>query len=283
MVSFRITVSFCATLAALTACSDAREYAREKYTGERYGDAVGGPRRPPVLNPAYAQAKQPVVRIAPAAPNAPIVPEKIASAAPTPYDQYDNNGNDTTRTNYVKEWVRGKEEQPITAGRKAFRGSVAALQPAEPVALVPDKPPEHLIRPVPPAPQTKEVPPAIVPESDNGVFIPEPQKRAEAEPSAPVQLSQLQPAAGGQPPASVVYPHLADVPKVPVEFGAVKEGKVDAEKELQMQHESAMEQKKLLNEEPTELSPATLPQVQGMLEDIKGAITGSTPIIQASR
>ncbi|MDX2072839.1 MAG: hypothetical protein SFX19_00560 [Alphaproteobacteria bacterium] len=268
-------------LATLAGCQDAREFVYEKYTGERVGDPVPGPRRPPLLNAGYTKNAPP----APAAVSSRAVPIQPKSASITPYDQYDNDGNDVSRTNYIKEWLGDDKKAPeaasaasasaapVASGRKPFKGSVAALEPATPVVLTPQPAPARVI---PPAPQIRAVPPAVI-EEENGVFVPEPEQRAEA---VPVQFSQLQPAAGGSQPPS--YPHLADVPKVPEASEAVRKQKNMQQKSLQREHKAAMEEKKELDAEPTEL-PVTLPQVDGMLRDIDEAIHGPTPIVQATR
>lgn len=267
MVPFRYVALF-PTLLLLAGCGDLRETLVEKYTGERKGDVVTGPRRPPLLNPGYAALQRPA---APPAPIAPIVPQppQNAKAAPTPYEQYDADGNDTTRTNYLKEWFGDKKEaappapvvpmaQAAPGGRKSFRGAAASVEPAAPVVI---------------APQTSPVP-QWAPEEDNGVFLPEPQKRAQAAPVG--QLSQLQPAAGG-------YPHLATVPKTPSELVQMKREAPASQRDLQKDYNAAMEQKRVLEQEPTELAPVTLPKVEGMLEEIDEAIHGNTPIVQAAR
>ena len=277
MLSFRYAISFITLLAALTGCSEQRRLVQEKYTGERHGDPVGGNRRVPVLNPGYAKAKLPTVPVTPIIPTSP----QKAKGELTPYEQYDGKGNDATRTNVLKELFLNKEPAPVSSPlspapvaasssspssqRKPFKGSSAAMEPADPVDLAPDKPPEHLIRPTPPVkeatPLVNSAPAPAVTEEENGVFISDlpptkkstkrskryHKKRAALSPA--FQLAQAEPV---KP-----YPHLADVPKTPPEFTSMKKEKAAAEKALQMQHDSAMEQKQLLGEEPTELTPAT--------------------------
>src|SRR5690606_34945594 len=138
----------------------------------------------------------------------------------------------------------------------------------------------NVIRPVP---QVREAPP-LLEEEDNGVFLPEPGRRAAAA-AADFQLAQLQPAAGGEP--ALDYPHLSEVPKRPKQMRAVKRGRGAAEEALQAEHEAAMEEKQRLMEEPTELAPApapvTLPKIEGMMRDIDEALRGNRPIVQAAR
>lgn len=265
MISFRYLVPACVVFAALSACGDTGDFLREKYTGERYGDAVMGARRMPVLNPGAAKMA------APAAPSAVPVASAPPKAAPAPYDQYDNAGNEVGGTNYVKQWFGDKKPAP-PAERKAFKGVVASADPVvEPEHRIPRSP--ELI---PQAPPVKEVLPEA-PE-ENGVMVPLPQQRSEAVPKE-IEVSQLEPAAGGAVPSA--YPHLSSVPKVPEQFKGIKAGKDATHQELQMQHDAAMEQKKRLSEEPTELPPTTLPQVEGMLKEIEGAIHGEVPIVTA--
>lgn len=255
MMAWRTLTILGVSFLALTACSGVREFVYEKYTGERTGDAVAGPRRPPILNPAAAKA----VAQAPARPAAQAAP---SAAAATPYDQYDNKGNEVGSTNYVKEWFGDKPGQPA-AGRKSFKGVVASADAPAPVVLKP-----------------RVTSPAAVPapEEENGVFIDIPEERSQAPTEA--TLAQLQPAAGSAN-APGEYPYLASVPKVPPQFKAVKAEKDAQLKDLQQNYDAAMEQKKALDAEPTELPPATLPQVQGMIDEINEAVHGETPIVQA--
>ena len=281
-------------LTAVSSCSETRDYIEEKYTGERRGDMVGGGRRPPKLNPGGPRG-MPEMQTAPI-----IVP---AAKAPSAYDQYDADGNDTSRKNYIKEWVGGGDapQEP----RKAFKGKRAVaveeaapapikttipLKPAEPPAAVistaPPTPAEApVVAPAAPAAKTVLVPvspriqieePATTPE-ENGVMIPLPEERSDIAPPQP--LAQLQPAAGSAP----TDPHLSSVPKAPEAFKAIKDEKDAAQKGLEDDHKKAMEEKEKLEEEPTELKPVTLPQVEGMLNDLKIALYGNIPIIQAAK
>jgi hypothetical protein len=249
----RYTLLLCASALALSACSEQRAFIREKYTGERYGAQVTGPRRPPILNPEGVQLNAQVpARIIPQA--VPIAPKQAVvpgDAPPSPYDQFDAKGEPTPES-YAK---RESLTPPPVSGRKPFKGVLTAGNAQAPV-LVPQS-----------APITEEKPqirplPVVPDEEDNGVMLPE---------LAP----QVQ-----RPPAGVA-PRLASVPKVPPEFKALKKAKTDRERELQMNYDAAQEQKKLLSEEPTELPPATLPQVEGMLQDIDGAIHGDVPIVES--
>lgn len=252
----------------------------EKYTGERQGDPVSGPRRPPVLNPAYAQVAPPAPIVPRAPAQAPAAqPTRQAKAEITPFDQYDANGNDVTRTNYIQEWFGDKKEAApaaLPSGRKAFKGSVAALEPAQPVELTAPAPTQKIV-PIAPQIQPSRAP-AVIEQEDNGVFVPETDQRASL---SSIEMAQLQPAAGGTPPAA--YPHLADVPKTPPQFRIMKRESMTLEEEMRLQHDSAMEQKQQLQQEPTDLKPTTLPQVEGMMEDINSAIHGSTPIVTAAK
>lgn len=265
MILFRYALPACAVFALLSACGGTADFVREKYTGERYGDPVEGPRRAPVLNPGYAR---------PQAPARPAAPQPVvqSNAAPTPYDQYDDKGNEKGGTNYLKQWFGGNSEaQSAAVERKPFKGVAAVVDKPAPVIITPAGAP----RAVPQTPVVKESP-ALAPE-ENGVVVPlDKQQRVEA--PASMQVAQLQPAA---PKAPSKYPHLSSVPKAPEQFKAVKATKDETYNELQMNYDAAMEQKKRLADEPTELPPTTLPQVEGMLKEIDGAIHGETPIIIA--
>ncbi len=279
MIPIRYAFLLPVTIALLAACSDLRETVREKYTGERYGAPVEGNRRSPVLNPGHAR---------PAPPRAPAVPASppVSGKPSTPYDQFDADGNDTTRKNYVKEWL-GDASKDDGMVRKPFRGEQAA-----PVTLMPKKETqpvsanEVMAAPLPAKPVDNQVVVDTVPEmpsrsdplvlEENGVFLPDdPKPRSEMTLPEGAQFSQLQPASGGDVPT---YPHLSSVPKTPPQFQELKKDKGIAEQEMQTQHDTAMEEKKKLDEEPTEMPSPTLPQVEGMIRDIKRVVDGDAPI-----
>jgi len=269
---YKFFVGVC--LVALSGCGDTYEFAREKYTGERYGDPVVGARRAPLLNPKTASAPKGA-------------PEKIVPAAPqgnSPYDQYDAKGNEKGGTNYVKEWMGDKPKpKPITAPseRKSFRG----LAPSAPVNIpaavsVPEHvlvAPSEKIEPQAPKPQVKPVP-RPEPEEENGVMVPIIEDRVENIPQS-ATFAELAPSAGGE---KLDYPHLADVPKVPEAFAKVKADKAAVHQDLQNEYNGAMEEKQKLDAEPTELPDPTLPQVEGMIRDIDNAVNSDIPIISAT-
>lgn len=277
MMTLRYRFTLGACLIALTSCGGTRDFIREKYTGERYGDPVTGVRRPPVLNPA-AQVKPPA-KIVPTAQG-----PKTAPASPaTPYEQFDAQGNDTSRTNYVKQWFGDKPAE--AAPRKPFRGLASAGQPTPPLVVAPIVPtaksepeivPQTHITPqaddgmVPPPPSVAE---------ENGVMVDIPEERVERSESPEAAFAQLAPAAGK--PVPDVYPHLSDVPKMPPQIRVIRKSRESDEVELKMNHDAAMEQQKLIKEEPTELLPTTLPQVEGMIQEIDDAVHGDEPIVQA--
>jgi len=318
-MSIRLAILCCTILPVLSACSDQREFVREKYTGERYGEPVKGPRRAPVLNPAVSKMATGAKQGETPTPNPPeklIVPAPVGGAAATPYDKYDNKGNDVTRTNYLRKWVdpKGKEQnaapaekpvvekpveapvrKPIEPARKQFKG--VNTPDAEPLEVMPQRKLLPVVEPVMPAkpertePETISIPAGMEPQEDNGVFLPdieekhgieekpEPKKRwnpeKRSENSTARQFAQLQPAVGRDYKG---YPRLSSVPKVPPEFTAVRQEKAALLQELQAGHDAAQEQKRLLGQEPTELTPPSVPQVDGLLREIDGAIHVSTPI-----
>lgn len=281
----RLVLLLSASAAALAACSDTRTLLREKYTGERIGDPVEGPRRPPKLNPGYAAAPAAQPGIAPLRQQA----QKPASASP--YDQYDAQGNEVGGTNYIKQWTSGSTSTSKSIGtqeRKSFKGLTVSSSMEVPAPVTLKTQPVAPIAPVAvvhePVPQIAP-PPVIHDESgDNEVVVPQaPQSNAApAKPSnlsaSVQQIAQLQPAAGGN-----AEPHLSSVPQVPERFKEMKKEAPAAQKELEDEHKKAMDDKEKLSEEPTDLKPVTLPQVEGMLREIKDAINGDQPIVQAAR
>lgn len=267
MLRYAFLVSSC--VLALSAC----DFVREKTTGERYGDPVIGARRSPILNPKAgpSTAAVPAQKIVPKGPSTPA----------TPYEQYDAKGNEVNgQKNYVKEWFGDKAPATeattaLPAGRKAFKGLMAASEPM-PVATAPvieDKPV------IENKPTIEKIVPSTVPADENGVIVPLSEQR-ELIPQAGT-LSDLQPAAGGDP-ETLEYPHLADVPKPPQELKDFKKEKAGIQKEMEGEFDRSMEEKKKLQEEPTELHDPTLPEVEGMIQEIDGAINGDTPIVQAA-
>jgi len=293
---------------------------REKYTGERYGDPVLGPRRSPPLNPKMSA--QPVDKITPTAP----VLSQNRSVTSSPYDQYDTKGNEVGRKNYLKEWTAGDNAATATAPaaspivapapasqRKSFKGiSTASSAPAplsEPAPA--NAPAPVIIEPAAPAneengvivpllePRAQRAPdgkmatvkdlaattPAATPAAMQEVAAPiEPKaeplavQRAEVMPLSE-ELTKLEPAAGGE---AKEYPHLADVPKAPEEFKAMRAEKNAKKKELEDTFKNEMEEKQKLDAEPTELPASDLPQVEGMIRDMNEAIHSDAPIAGAS-
>lgn len=261
-----LLVSTC--ILALSAC----DFVREKTTGVRYGDPVVGARRSPILNPKAGPGV--------ATPAQKIVPSAPSSSPANPYDQYDAKGNEVGgQKNYVKEWLGDKPSEPAAAesslpsGRKPFKGLMAASEPMpQPTAPVVESKPVMKNKPA------QKIIPSTVPADENGVVVPLTEQR-ELIPQAAL-LSNLQPAAGGdQVPKE--YPHLADVPKAPQELKDFKQGKDAVQKEMEGEFNHSMEEKKKLDEEPTDLHESSLPEVEGMIQDIDGAIHGDTPIVQA--
>lgn len=291
-----------------------KDYVREKTTGERYGDPVAGPRRPPVLNPGYQAYRQAEAKAKQQAAAAAAARQQQGGAGSTPYDQYDATGNRTDRRNLIGEWAGG--DKPAAAQRsagpvrKSFKGvgqapasvsgAISEDSPAtRPVVLKPGRksfgtqlnrqaeeevvtttsttttttrataasPMDVSLPPDVAAPEPAIVPPASEPMTDapeNGVYLPEwPQESSRRILPDGTQYAQAL-CGGGE---SGEAPHLSSVPQVPQEMEAIRAGKEENMQELQMQHDTAMEEKKRLLEEPTDLPPPmpTPAQVDGRL------------------
>ena len=190
---------------------------------QRPKQMVEGARRMPVLNPGAAVgAPAPrMVEIQPIVPAQPPVQARSANAkeaskASTPYDQYDDKGNEVGGRNYIKEWIGDKKEAaPQSSGaadsgvRKAFAGnpsvaketaSVAPIAPApasvtapisaaapmrvlsvEPAAIVPEKIAPQVTKEIPAATSENIMLPltdAFEEDEGNGVMIPQSQETA---------------------------------------------------------------------------------------------------------
>lgn len=285
MVPYRYVLCACSLLAALSACSETREFMREKYTGERYGEPVTGPRRPPVLNPGYGQVMQ-QQREQAAMP----VPEEVERKPATPYDQFDAKGNNVNRTNYLKEWFMPDEPtSTLPANRKSFKGiqpeikeNIPPVQPViprepvrkpvvttEPVMLLPQgqeiKTPVVIVEP--PAPEA--LPRKITPPASNEVTVPvteqPPYQPPVEENGVMVPVVQLPItytlAFGGGAPEN--YPHLATVPKTPERYDEIKNTNATERQKLKSSYDAVMEEKQRLGEEPSELHPVTNLPVEG--------------------
>ena len=272
MILNRYAVYLSLTALSLAACGDLRDSVREKYTGERHGEPVVGARRAPVLNPGYAAS-------APVPPASTIVPGR-APAAPTPYDQYDASGSETTRRNNgptddgtVRKTFKGAVGTPVI-----MPSSVAVPTMVSPVSEMPKRieaatpPPEKITpqvwnkpvvdtAPAEPIAGAKDIPvemrrTTLPPEEDNGVFLPDLPERSDTALPEGIDFAELQPAAGGGPSEPQ---YLANVPKTPAQFKPMKAERGMAAQQMQVTHDAAMEQKKILGEEPSELVPA-IPQ-----------------------
>jgi hypothetical protein len=257
LIVFVMKKIYCASLLLLllatASCEEQRNLAYEKYSGERHGAPVVGGRRAPMLNPN-----------GPRLSNA--APVNTQPAALTPYDQYVAAANEAPATQAAPAARKsfGSDQAPASP-RKRFKGAAAAT----PVTLAPEPAPAPVAAPAP------------VPEDENGVFLPDmPQQRSDI--TTEMQVAQLSPAAGGDADADDDI-HLSSVPKMPVEFEAIKQEKDAAEQELTNEHDKAMEEKEKLSEEPSELKPASLPQVEGMLKDLNAILHSNQPIVQATR
>lgn len=298
------------SLLALTSCTTVRE----KFSGERYGEPVPGPRRPPILN----VSQQPRPTLSPTAPIEKITPgtPQKAAAQPTPYDQYDAQGTDVSRKNYIAEWLSDDSNTSSNSGRKLFKGNLqqAAIAPAPPTpvsepAIAPvelKKRPEPIVPTAPAAvappaqtnePIAVETPPAVAPTpatkpvKGNGVIIPL-SRSGEGE----INITELAPAAGGaeavvvpvaipkaEPLAQYAVagdkPSLTHVPQKPRQFDIIRQEKDQQLKQLERDHDDAMENKSLLDAEPTDLS---LPEIEDTIEEIESAIESPTPLFASN-
>jgi hypothetical protein len=293
------------SLALLLSSCSAYDFAREKYTGERAQESVPGPRRVPIKNPTAAKSSAPKVQ---PVVDAPIVPTGSAAApAPaktqatakdSPYDQYDEKGNEVGGTNYLAKWfgdssTEGAAQDTRVSGsssRKSFKGNVAQTSVAAapissaPISVEPVAAPVELKKsseekitpkasmqvPVAPAPAAIEEfeQPKIVPAprngKGNGVIIP---------------ITDLAPSAGGMEIAANDAPALRTVPQKPAQFEIIKKEKDAQLQQLQQDHQNADEEKTLLNAEPSDLK---LPDVEDTLEEIKSALESPEPLIASN-
>ncbi len=274
-------------LALLLSSCGAYDFAREKYTGERSGEEVAGPRRAPILNPSAAKPEVKKMHVAasnpivPSGPAPSTVPEKTqASAKDSPYDQFDEKGEAKGGTNYLAKLFDGDEATHVSSssGRKSFKGNVAQSSVAAapissaPISVEPFADPAEKIIPkaAVEAPAQPEITPAPRGGKGNGVMIP----LSQLEP-----VSQLEPSAGGNEIAANDTPALKTVPQKPAQFEVIKKEKDAQLKQLQQDHKNADAQKTLLNAEPSDLK---LPEVEDTLEEIQSALESSEPLIASN-
>ena len=276
-------------LCALTACGGAYTAMKEKFTGERKGVYVGGPRRAPLLNPAPTMAAAPVasVEVAPIK-DAPAAAKPAAAAQSVePYNMYDDKGNEIKQESsfFSGSWFGESKAGETKAGTALEAGNEAAA---------PSVPQTKEAPAVAPAP-TNFVPASEIPADtdydpleDNGVIMPpsrsqrqdksslKNQANQDSQPDA-IQLAQLAPSAAPE----AALPSLATVPPKPQGVDKIQKHKAEQEQELLNTHERALQQKDDLAKEPSELSPILLPQIEQTIEEIKGALESPTPIITA--
>lgn len=192
--------------------------------------------------------------------------------------------------------LAAKEEPQIA--KTAPKEAEPVLSKAEPAVTVPEAPAPVADNSVP-----IEIPTAAEqPREDmgNGVIIPLPPRSATKEapvpaptPAAPVTAPDIR---AESPKAAQVAmaatspsdaPKLSDVPQKPEEFKAIKATKDQDQKDLQDSHDKALDEKKTLDQEPTDLpkqvGPQTsLPKIEDTIEEIRGALESPVPIITAS-
>ncbi len=278
----------------LAACGDTRKFIHEKYTGERYGDPVAGPRRQPALNSEFVAGEQklaaPPEMVVTKSESAAVAEEKTivaettvakaANGSKNPYDNYDENGRDVSRVNYFEKWFGGgsaeEEGQKNSAQsgdnfppRKKFRGFDAASQESAAHDFSAMKEQKIIVDKSVDKSADKSVIKTKPDLDENGVYVP---------------LTDLQPGGNGAFAADKRdYPHLATVPKVPPNIAAIRREKDDNLRQLQLNHDAAVEQKESLLNEPTELSNVSLSQVDNMIKDIDGALRGDVPIVESAR
>lgn len=136
----------------------------------------------------------------------------------------------------------------------------------------------------PAAPKTKyksdsmvELAPAVKnPAAPVAITTPPITIEAEEHKQAPAQqVAQVEPVAEAAPKPQ--KPELADVPEKPKAFETIKKTKEATKEDLVETHEKAMDEKKDLAKEPTDL-----PAVEDTIEEIRGALESPYPIVVAA-
>lgn len=282
-------VSVCC-IAALSACSGAGRL-MDKITGNegREPQVVDGGRRAPMLNP---QSLPPADKGADAAPVRPVAPQ-MAQVSPTPFDSYDDEGNEVeadassaeakSTPDYFSQFFGQEKEkteaaQPVAApatdavrkpisdnamsvGTADRKDTVSDFAPvgAPRAAVQEEKSVERVIETAPPAPTVDEPVAEERPSFFSRVISPvkrlwsNDEKPSVNAESAPVTPVEKEMAKPLSP--SQDYPALSSVPPTPSQFKAVKAEKDKDMEALTLDHALAQENKQVLDAEPSASQP----------------------------